>query len=513
MSAVWTKEFFSVPTNDPNAPFEFLHWYDPALADAWLAEAVRRLGLIDGGMDALEMAPYEQQRAAVVGLFEALSGFYRAANLPPYSEPTWLAAAGAWLLNKPGSRMYEDAVSFWEKLTGKTLGATGNAYVGTSVELCGAQARVYLNFDGELVARCAASVFDPGSCGPAGGGDTGCANDWRNFLVNGKPTLDMIYPRCRPDGPGVSYLERYSWRTFAWRNAPTTGGGAADVECATTDISYPLRWYYGFARDVVRGLAALGTRAVVQQTRLYVIAANARSAAAAGLLDGGDASLLAAATAAENDPTKWGYQNPAIVTTAATLGAIAAIVATQAPPYGAIAGAIIAIGAALLQVIPLATGVSTDEWGRRKPVFLYSTITGSVTADGRPSHDVPNPPGFVPAAPAPSPSSTTSASAASMTPRQAAPTATAGTTGGARTAPGPAPVGTGAATLVPHAELAPALQAALAAKGTPAPPPATAAPAGVTPVPAQTSTPLVVAGVTVGALAAGAFVWWKWYRR
>jgi hypothetical protein len=401
----WTLVQFSVTSSD-GAPYKFAHWADLPLAQAWIDRAY---AMASGPLDAqLETQPYAQQLTAVRELFAALSGAYLALNVPPFSSPEWLTTATKWLRSLAAenaanvtarvvgrstqttyhSEMADRLRSLWIKTTGADL------QTGTGGEACDAWARIILGSDGRVVEWCTESAFEPGGCGPAGY-NAGCANDWRSYYVNGKLTVDQIYAPCRPDGPGASYLTRYSWRTLAWRKSDDTGAGrAAPTFCALSPVSLPLRWYWEMAREVAAALHASGARGAILHARTYVTSANARTARDEGLLN--NAALIDAAAHVATDVQRYGKDDPNIQKASASLALLATVVAAiPAVPYSQIAAAIIGVTAAVLRELPLATGIRTDPWGRAVPVFLEAFISADPAANNLPTHSVEKPAGYV----------------------------------------------------------------------------------------------------------------------
>jgi hypothetical protein len=330
-----------------------------------------------------------------------LSLAYQSMNVPPWSDPIYLDFAEKWL----GGLAALDQRNSFAQIIGRSNQSTMRGEMATrflsawktlfnqdinqakGAQACDAPARLILGSDAKVIDQCTESVFVPGGCGPAGT-SAGCANDFRAYIVNGKATFDMVYPRCAPTG---SQLERYSWRTFAWKTTGDTGAGhAADTWCVISPLSYPLLWYFRLGREIATTLQNWGARQTIAKARLYVTAANARSALAAGLLT--DADLAAKAAAIPADALRLGKDDPTTQQLTAGIALASLALVAVPPPVGPVAGAILGITAAILQVLPIAVGVRTDRWGRAEPVFLRGSLTGDIGTQNRPTHDVADAP-------------------------------------------------------------------------------------------------------------------------
>jgi hypothetical protein len=326
----------------------------------------------------------------------------------------------------------------------------------------------------------------------------------------------------------VSYLERYSWRTLAWRKSSDTGAGrAAATFCAITEVSYPLLWYFIMGREITAALHDVGARVAIGRARLYVVAKNARTALDAGLLS--TSELIDAAAKIPVSLERFGKDDPTTQQLTAAIGIAAIAVQASGPPQGPIAGAILAVVAALLQVLPIATGVNVDDWGRAQPVFLHGTITGDVTQEGMPIHEVPDAPSLMrpasstsavtPPAPAsssntpmtpPAPTSSTTSKASAPTPMGAGapipgqPTVTTKTAGANATAAfDPIRAASTVFRTPPLAGLKTSLSGSIATHLSPLAPPPTATTGGTPPAVAPKvpfyKTPAGIIGIAVAA--------------
>jgi hypothetical protein len=103
MPANWRPLERSIPTSTPGVAFTFLHWGDLPLADAWFAEA---FAITNTGPDRKwtraqtiekwDTIPYREQLAIVRSAWNALSNGYRAANVPPVTDPMYLRVWELW---------------------------------------------------------------------------------------------------------------------------------------------------------------------------------------------------------------------------------------------------------------------------------------------------------------------------------------------------------------------------------------------------------------------------------
>lgn len=344
----------------------FTHWWDPVLARAWMDRAVELTS--DATRARLEAGTYEEQCEGVREAWRALSGVYRALNIPwtvdPYAREAYTSRTMAG-----DSRQWCDAGT-WGRAA---LTFTPGPYVGTED---GGQGCPRLH--NRITLDTASAVLD--------------------YVHNNEADRDYwpawgVLPTGR--------LNVFDWSAFAWHyDCAQRTGGACDRW--VSELFPPLIWYFDFAADLARSLRHRGPLHVVAEAARCAFTVNVKSAYEAGVLGTaiGDAAANALAGAAalgmaqahlpDSDADEVGSW---MIRAGALVGAVPSGV-TQ------IAGAIIGcVGAAVQlfnQLFARARPVQRDldAWGRDRPVFEQTYITGGATRADPPTHTAAEPPGW-----------------------------------------------------------------------------------------------------------------------
>ncbi len=352
-----------------------IHWADLPLAQAWIDRAVslsadyqtRRVENFvwnyetsdDPAFNRAGNGTLADQEAAVVALWEAIGRAYQALDLPPVIDPAYRAS---WL----GRTQLADTRAYCDRGAWvAALGRTGRLYVADDRTSCVTiENRVALGFDGALALNLAAQ-----------------GRGWDSVLANTEETAD--------------------WRTWSFQHEAVSGpdGGVIRYD---NRVRPPLRWYWDLGQEIARSLAARGPARVVLEGERNAFILNVRAAADAGLLSSLarmdiEAADVAAIGAASADELSGGHGERGLDVLAGAMGSAAIAAGTYLGPIGIVAGALLGVGAAIIElwnyVIPHARQVDADPWGRRRPVFEAHSITGG-DANHPPTQTVPDPPNW-----------------------------------------------------------------------------------------------------------------------
>lgn len=350
----------------------FTHWWDPQLAKAWIARAVELTSdEVKAGLDA--RGSYVEQMEATRAAWRALSYAYRALNLP-------------WMVDPVARSLY----------TSCTMGADSRQWCDTGTW-------------GE-----AAQTFVPGPFVGTQDGGRACIqihnritldtnSDVADFMTADEGDRDR-WPRWGVTniGGGVARLNTFDWHAFAWWDecAQRTG-----VKCERwrSHLFPPAIWSFNLAQDIARSLHARGPLRVLAESARCAFILNVKSAhdanvlssvvgdtAATGLV--GLAAVQVEEAATEHDE-RFDYV-AGILTTAAGIALRFPGVGTVAAAFlGALAAATEVLGRIFDRIHP--TQLDLDAWGRNRPVYEATYLTGSGTRDGAPTHRVPAPAAWV----------------------------------------------------------------------------------------------------------------------
>jgi hypothetical protein len=333
---------------------------DPQLANAWYTEALARAQAFDAATD------WTTQRTTLSSAWVALGNAYRGANIPPPSDPEYRRIFREWfgkcetepefrrnykvgaLVSAGGGRRLAQIVArIWHDAKGDGNGQAGMIPV-----------RLSLSSDGVVKSVCLEAT---------GTGDC----DYRG-----------LYTGCATPAPEGIYQEHpcasvnYDANTFEWKS--TEFGSASEFSMERCNV--PLSVFRSVLNDLLDAWQSRGGAAgVIDQTRAFVAATNFGNAAAMGLAP---AEYLTASHSAviEAEQLSTG-SNPARQTVASIMGAIATACAASANPYGAACAVVAAAIAALAQIIPVAAGIVTDQFGvpvggDNRDAFLPAMIHG-----------------------------------------------------------------------------------------------------------------------------------------
>lgn len=340
----------------------FVAWRDPELFEAWKARAasLAREGFaLDRGAD------FATQRGHVAALVEAVANAYRACDVPAPCDPGYfgpfLRAAnpistlfryageppwgGDWI-DRPTAGLYQP-VATWE----------------TRVDRSG------IGWDG--VARVESLTRDPDAFMRAG--DNG-----RAFWILG--------PRSARD-----------WsQGFVTSSCATRGGFLALGDCESwgNTLLPPAVWEFWLFADIANALAERSAWQVQRDAWAWSVQKNLQVAARYNI-----AGARADITRILEAQARRTPEQIEADTRAAARGQLTFVDATTGlmalgGPVGALMGAIVnGLTRLLVEVLPLASGYDVDVWGRTEPTFTVFRLSG--TAAAPPSHDVPEPAGFV----------------------------------------------------------------------------------------------------------------------
>lgn len=314
------------------------HYADPAAADAWARDAIRKLAAYG------EAKEWPEQRARLVDAWTSAAYAYRAANIPPPSDPSFRGIMFDWygecrtpveyarsyrvgpLVSQGGGRVASIVAEIWRVVKG-------------APDQCAAYTAVRLSLSSE--ANVVSTCLDPT-------GDGDC--DYRGLFTGAaSQNADGIYQEHPTTSP------RYDASTFEWHDPPGAAG------CRITRCSPPL----AVSADVLHALldawaARGGVLGVIDSTRAFVAATNLLNAGTLNL--DADAYIQSSRTAVLDAAQQSIGTTPARATIAAVAGAVAAACA-NVPVYGWICSLAAAAVGAAAQIIPVAVGSPTDALG------------------------------------------------------------------------------------------------------------------------------------------------------
>jgi hypothetical protein len=349
------------------------HVADVPLADAWAREARVRVA----GFDALGSARWTDQKAALVAAWEAMGNAYRAANLPPPSDPAYRDVIARWYgrcytdsearnVFKVGSLQSSGGGEIGSRISAAWTSLKGRASCVDTIDV-----RVSLTSDG-TVARRFLDFWDAGTC-------TGCAD----------PTdVGGVWHEHPCDASNASTLQ---WVDYCI--------GLHASECDIAHANHPPAWSIDVLKDLL-GAWDQGAMVRIDAMRSFVLLTNLGNA---GKLGGSPEEYVQASrdVLAQADYISRG-QTPArvAVTSAAAVAAVVCLKTGPAAPWCAIIAAAVGL---IAQIWPVAVGVDTDALGVPKAdtsvtaAWLPAMIR--VPSDNRLLLDVPDAPGPAGAAP------------------------------------------------------------------------------------------------------------------
>lgn len=358
------------------------HFADIALADAWASDAKIRADAVR----AATAAPWTEQRAGIVAAWGSLGKAYKAANIPPPSDPKFRNVLADWygsnlqqihgedrarLFVGPmaatmvGGEFYRRSSTIWTRDLGRPR-------FTPDADLCMEPVRVCLSSLGDVTLSC---MSTDDSCTAYGGLYTGCAD----------PDTSNVY-REHPCGP-----DRLTWQSFQWHDPPGMMG------CAIQNANPPAVW----SLDVLDALldewrARGGATGVIDVARAFVLTTNTANAIKAGLLPD-EYRTSAFAIQADADQISRG-NTTARQSTVTGIAAATAIIAAASGPYAPIVTAVGAAVAAIAAVWPVATGTAVDALGLPmvRADLSAAWLAGIIVApdaQGRITLDVPAPDG------------------------------------------------------------------------------------------------------------------------
>lgn len=357
----------------------FVHWCDLELADNWFRRAMQ---LTDDARTAeVDALPYFEQNRRVREAIAALLNGYRALDLPCVIDP--------------GLR-----------------GVVERDTDGQAVNPCDSK-------------RWGAWAREHGAYLVGGGA---CVIVRERVIFRADSTYDermTFASECEPDGtPSDANWSRHyglrngrwCWDSWAFADTCLHRGGflqAGECEDAVSHFLPPLRFYWDWVREISRSCVRRGPARVLVEALRYALMRNARESLR--LRDRMTANerrdtagqFAALERIAREDLAKAQDNQSRVEEFFAGGGAGGVVVGAQAlvaGPVGAIMGAVLyGIARAVFGWLPAAVAHNLDVFGRDQPVFERNVITADVTkaptADeprrGAPTHDVPEPPGFV----------------------------------------------------------------------------------------------------------------------
>lgn len=371
------------------------HRADIPAAEEWLRRA--RDASSPAALVALDARPWDEQKAAVRSMFEALGRGLRKANLRPTSVPAFRDAFAEYY--GATDNTLDDTVAPARPVRARTIRASETQGVARGVwyrrvrpvlaragreegDLCGFAARISLSNDATVVVSCFDGIGARGGAEcdmtPAFGRYNTCYR-WRPAPRDARGFVVLENPECAA----------YNWQTGAVDTSPS------GVGCAAARVSPPLRWFPEFVHRVASAILSRGVVGTIRDAYAYAAAANLAMAAREGV-EG--AAALAERAEAMKDAVLNNRGLPPD-TAAITLGVMSATFGVAAAASGPFAPIVAAVGAAittLVQIVgrfvPIATGAVTDRFGRAVPFVEVPTFSRAPGA--APAEDAPDPPGW-----------------------------------------------------------------------------------------------------------------------
>lgn len=382
------------------------------IADTDAANGWAQYAFDQSGPDAeltLKSQTWEQQRAHVRLVFDAVANAYAAANVPPVTDPDYGGSGnrrgenrGAFLttfgVTVPrdiadgvahrigalgggswygGPSIVRDRIAARYTALGMQPPIDFIGHGGDSYGICDIIIRINLSHRATVVTQCFEGLAGNDQC------------DFRG-----------AYRQCTQatSGSADNACAGYDWDTLAWIPGRWLTVFDADRSgCAILEALPPLLWFLQFAHAIAFSFASRGALRVIDDARLNVIALNAKAALDLGLLSG---ELLTQAESLQANFSAAPLSNPQKRQAIAALGTAATLItsagAATSNPYVAAAGAIVGIIAAVYAVTPDAIGIETDPFGRALPVFETGQISGGAVLSSPPTQIIPPPPAGYP---------------------------------------------------------------------------------------------------------------------
>ncbi len=323
---------------------------DVALANAWAAAA----RTASQSLRANPPPAWEGQKLALVSAWNSLGNAYRAANIPPPSDPRFRARLtefygqlapldndasarlqlGPMVAPKLGGSLYARFRTLWESDMHKSAFSADNT-------LCVVPVRVCLTSNGTVSQVCLDATGE-GDCSYRGL-FTGCAAPNSSGRYAEQPCAD----------------DTYSWQTVEWYDPP------GSPSCKISRANPPAVWSLDLLDAMLDDFEARGAIGVIETTRTFVAATNAANAIKAGLINADEYRDSAFQLQADADEISRG-NNPTRATIVGAATTVAAIAAQAGGPYGAAIALVAAIVAAIASIYPVATGTAVDALGMPK---------------------------------------------------------------------------------------------------------------------------------------------------
>ena len=339
------------------------HVADVPLADAWVAEWRRRVAAARPLVALGSSTPWAAQRDAIRGAWEAASNVYKAANIPPPSDPLYRLTIWNWyrqcrttsadltlfrvgpLVSLGGGAMSKALWPIWfhaKNPANAPVDPPNGALLGPTA------VRLSLGSDGNVASMCLEATGE-GDCSYRGL-YTGCANTVSppSLSVFGVPMHGLVlagqYREVSCDAP-------YSAETFEWFDG-----------LPQAHYSPPLR----LSLDVLAELLEAFTRRggaleAIDAERTFVLVSNLSNAAKAGILPSELIQQSLTLTAAAARLSTGASVERATATTA--IGIATAACSAAAGPFAPACAAVGGIAALITQIWPVAMGVQVDALG------------------------------------------------------------------------------------------------------------------------------------------------------
>lgn len=328
----------------------FAQWMDLPRADGWRRECAR-LARENARTDVA--GAIAQARA----IARAVSAFYLSCDLPPQGDPVYVRA---WVSRDTGSP-YQGAGAW----TGAMLAALQRVSPEAR-EAIADDATFTLQLVRRIDLGLRAEVRD-GSLGTTTPPPTPRGRDFERM-------------GCTPEGP-QTIAACPIWSEW-WPGAFSAADGAVVALPSIAD-------HFALFRDVAQAIgAAPSTTGYVARARAWIVGANLVAAREAGV----ELPEELAGLATEPDALRQAL-DPDLETAGAFGAGIASIAVALAGPFaGALVGVLVGMPAFLQAAFGRAVGRSVDPFGRTRPVWQPSAISGSLAPRTAPLQEVPEPP-------------------------------------------------------------------------------------------------------------------------
>lgn len=346
----------------------FKRWADFDLAEAWFRRAAELT--TDAAERRVDGLPYVEQLNAVTEALRALANGYLALDLPWCVDPVF-------------------------------RGIVERSLLGVARDPCeqGEWARVfmphaYVSSDG---GRCVA-IWERWHCGPYSTVDASHATA-REAHADGTPsTTPWVHHYDQRGGTRVWWK---SWAMYGECLRRMTAGACDDWQSWCLPPGF---WWFKWVREASRDALVRGMTRVVADGLVFAQLKNAREALRLGVLGRVNAEQPSyeAATAVIAGFASYDLENARDMTQGdmygrarEVMGIAGAVVGAATAGVGSVLFSILwGIGEIAMRVLPAAVNRVQDVWRRDQPVFERTTIAQRGPAE-RPSHDVPDPPGWV----------------------------------------------------------------------------------------------------------------------